>query len=55
MPSEFEEFLRYCRRLKFLDCPDYDHWKEEFQELAQGSGFADIERFIWPPPSAPKV
>lgn len=55
MPSEFEEFLRYCRRLKFFECPDYDHWKEEFQALAQDSGFTDIERFIWPPPPAPKV
>ncbi|KAG1749232.1 kinase-like domain-containing protein [Suillus lakei] len=55
MPSEFEEFLRYCRRLKFYDCPDYDHWKDEFQALAQDNGFTDIERFIWPPPPAPKV
>lgn len=55
IPSEFEEFLRYCRRLKFSDCPDYDHWKDEFQGLAQDSGFTDIERFIWPPPPAPKV
>ncbi|KAG1838026.1 kinase-like domain-containing protein [Suillus subalutaceus] len=45
IPSEFEEFLRYCRRLKFFDCPDYDHWKDEFQALAQDSGFTDIERF----------
>lgn len=55
IPSEFEEFLRYCRRLKFFDCPDYDYWKEEFQELARDSGFTDIERFIWPPPPASKV
>lgn len=55
MPSEFEEFLRYCRRLKFFECPDYDHWKDEFQALAQDSGFTNIERFIWPPPPAPKV
>ncbi|KAG0700469.1 kinase-like domain-containing protein [Suillus ampliporus] len=55
MPSEFEEFLRYCSRLKFYDCPDYDHWKDEFKALAQDSGFTDIERFIWPPPPAPQV
>ncbi|KAG2145866.1 kinase-like domain-containing protein [Suillus clintonianus] len=55
MPSEFEEFLRYCRRLKFHDCPDYDQWKDEFKALAQDSGFTDIERFIWPPPKASKV
>ncbi|OJA07780.1 hypothetical protein AZE42_06732 [Rhizopogon vesiculosus] len=55
MPSEFEEFLRYCRRLKFGDCPDYDYWKDEFEALALDKGFTDIERFIWPPPPAPKV
>jgi casein kinase 1 len=55
MPSEFEEFLRYCRRLSFSECPDYDKWKDEFQALAQDNGFTDIERFIWPPPPVPKV
>jgi casein kinase 1 len=55
IPSEFEEFLRYCRQLKFSACPNYDHWKDEFKALAQDLGFSDIERFIWPPPPAPKV
>lgn len=55
MPSEFEDFLRYCRRLKFSDHPDYDYWKDEFKALAEDWGFTDIERFIWPPPPAPKV
>lgn len=55
MPSEFEEFLRYCRRLSFSECPDYDKWKDEFQALAQDNGFTDIERFIWPPPPVPQV
>ncbi|KAL4070053.1 kinase-like domain-containing protein [Scleroderma yunnanense] len=50
MPSEFEEFLRYCRRLKFAECPDYEHWIEEFRELARESGFTDVDKFIWPPP-----
>ena len=55
LPSEFEEFLRYCRRLKFSECPDYDYWMDEFHALAEDLGFTDIERFIWPPPPAPKV
>ncbi|EGN98076.1 hypothetical protein SERLA73DRAFT_91290 [Serpula lacrymans var. lacrymans S7.3] len=54
IPAEFEEFLRYCRRLKFADCPDYDHWKDEFKELANEHGFSDIDDFVWPPPP-PKV
>jgi len=50
LPPEFEEFLRYCRRLKFAECPDYAHWKEEFSELAKQEGFSGTEEFIWPPP-----
>ncbi|KAF8558311.1 CK1/CK1 protein kinase [Imleria badia] len=50
MPSEFEEFLRYCRRLKFAERPDYEHWMNEFQALAHENGFTEIHRFIWPPP-----
>ena len=50
MPSEFEEFLRYCRRLKFAERPDYEHWMNEFKELARENGFTDIDKFIWPPP-----
>ncbi|KAG9315662.1 kinase-like domain-containing protein [Chiua virens] len=50
MPSEFEEFLRYCRRLKFDEQPDYEHWMGEFRALASENGFTDIEKFIWPPP-----
>ncbi|KAH7909909.1 kinase-like domain-containing protein [Hygrophoropsis aurantiaca] len=54
MPSVFEEFLRYCRKLKFAECPDYDYWKEEFRELARQQGFASgIEEFVWPPPPLP--
>ncbi|KIJ17893.1 hypothetical protein PAXINDRAFT_130380 [Paxillus involutus ATCC 200175] len=51
MPSEFEEFLRYCRRLKFAERPDYEHWMNEFRELAHQNGFTDIDKFIWPPPA----
>lgn len=50
IPSEFEEFLRYCRRLKFQECPDYVMWREEFRELAKERGISHCEKFIWPPP-----
>ncbi|KAF8440814.1 kinase-like domain-containing protein [Boletus edulis BED1] len=50
MPSEFEEFLRYCRRLKFAEQPDYEHWMNEFKALAHDNGFTDIHKLIWPPP-----
>ncbi|KAF8895453.1 CK1/CK1 protein kinase [Infundibulicybe gibba] len=50
MPEEFEEFLRYCRRLKFQDCPDYAKWADEFRALARDEGFTGGDAFIWPPP-----
>lgn len=55
LPPEFEEFLRYCRRLKFAECPNYAQWKEEFKELAKEEGFPANEEFIWPPPPVSHV
>jgi casein kinase 1 len=54
MPAEFEEFLRYCRRLKFKDQPDYALWIDEFRGLAIDHGYPDSGDFIWPP-VAPQV
>lgn len=51
MPVEFEDFLRYCRRLKFKDRPDYSQWIEAFRALAVEEGFPASEDFVWPPPS----
>ncbi|KAJ6512211.1 kinase-like domain-containing protein [Mycena vitilis] len=49
LPDEFEEFLRYCRRLQFQECPDYERWREEFRALAAEEGFPESDDFIWPP------
>ncbi|KIK07961.1 hypothetical protein K443DRAFT_672843 [Laccaria amethystina LaAM-08-1] len=54
MPVEFEDFLKYCRRLKFKDRPDYSQWIEHFRALAVEEGFPASEDFIWPPPSIDK-
>ncbi|KAF5369489.1 hypothetical protein D9758_002645 [Tetrapyrgos nigripes] len=51
LPVEFEEFLRYCRRLKFKETPDYDYWIDEFRELAIAHGFPESDAFVWPPPA----
>ena len=50
LPSEFEDFLAYTRRLKFLDCPDYVFWADKFRELAKDEGFTNVDDFVWPPP-----
>nr|GAT60367.1 dual specificity kinase 1 [Mycena chlorophos] len=49
LPPEFEEFLRYCRGLQFMECPDYERWIEAFRDLAVDSGFPEDDDFIWPP------
>ncbi|KDQ62390.1 hypothetical protein JAAARDRAFT_149241 [Jaapia argillacea MUCL 33604] len=54
MPAEFEEFLRYCRRLQFAECPDYGRWIDEFKALAVENGFPNSAEFVWPPPE-PRV
>jgi hypothetical protein len=54
LPVEFEDFLRSCRRLKFAELPDYDHWIQAFSDLAVANGYSGNEAFVWPPP-APSV
>ncbi|KAI0352579.1 CK1/CK1 protein kinase [Trametes cingulata] len=51
LPPPFEEFLRYCRRLQFAECPDYARWIDEFRELAEEHGFPGDPAFVWPPPN----
>jgi casein kinase 1 len=53
MPSQFEEFLRYCRKLRFADMPDYDKWKDEFRDLMDEHGWGESDDFVWPPPPPP--
>lgn len=53
LPEAFEDFLRYCKSLKFMDRPDYERWIDEFRDLAVDSGFPDSDQFIWPPPQPP--
>lgn len=48
LPGEFEEFLRYCRRLKFAEAPDYRHWIKQFKELALDMGFPASADLVWP-------
>jgi casein kinase 1 len=55
MPSEFEEFLRYTRKLRFSELPNYEQWREEFRDLMLERGYSGDEAFIWPPPPPPTV
>lgn len=50
LPIQFEEFLRYCRSLRFAEQPDYDMWIEEFRDLKVSRGYEPGDAFVWPPP-----
>ena len=49
LPSVFEEFLRYCRRLRFDEMPNYVTWIDQFRTLASDNGFPEDDAFVWPP------
>ncbi|KAG2009852.1 CK1/CK1/CK1-G protein kinase [Coprinopsis cinerea AmutBmut pab1-1] len=49
LPVEFEDFLRYTRKLKFEQCPDYETWIENFRQLKVESGYSPSEDLVWPP------
>ena len=54
LPEVFEEFLIYCRTLKFAQQPDYQQWRDNFAELARENGWEDAsgrvdDDFYWPP------
>ncbi|TDL23123.1 kinase-like protein [Rickenella mellea] len=53
LPQEFEDFLRYCRSLKFFERPDYELWRENFAKLARDHGWHNSgtvdEDLYWPP------
>lgn len=50
LPFEFEDFLRYCRQLKFKAKPDYAKWKDAFKALLVEEGYPSDTSFVWPPP-----
>ncbi|KAH6912550.1 CK1/CK1 protein kinase [Coprinopsis sp. MPI-PUGE-AT-0042] len=50
LPEEFEDFLRYTRKLKFEQQPDYSTWIENFRQLKIESGYSSSDEFVWPPP-----
>lgn len=49
LPVEFEDFLRYTRKLKFEECPDYETWIDQFKQLKIASGYSGSEDLEWPP------
>ena len=47
LPSEFMEYLYYCRELKFEKDPDYKKLRQLFNDLYTSNKFADDGTFDW--------
>lgn len=56
-PTEFATYLRYCRRLRFDETPDYAYVRRIFTNLFVRLGFEHDSVYDWsdqmPPPSSP--
>jgi len=46
-PKEFEEYMKYCKNLKFAEEPDYQYLRGLFKDVFRREGFVDDERFDW--------
>merc|ERR1712046_72252 len=47
-PKEFEQYLKYCRKLKFAEQPDYDYLCQLFRNVSKRAGVApDGDDFDW--------
>mmetsp|Transcript_11847 Transcript_11847/g.26935 ORF Transcript_11847/g.26935 Transcript_11847/m.26935 type:complete len:428 (+) Transcript_11847:150-1433(+) len=46
-PKEFEQYLKYCRKLKFDAEPDYAHLRRLFRSCSKREGFQDDGIFDW--------
>lgn len=46
-PIEFQLYLKYCRRLRFEERPDYSHLRQLFRTLFHRQGFTYDYVFDW--------
>lgn len=47
LPSEFADYIRYCRELSFEGCPNYGFLKGLFQNLLAKKGYLPDSLFEW--------
>ena len=46
-PKEFEQYLSYCRSLRFTDIPEYDYLRKLFRDLLFREGLSNDGVFDW--------
>lgn len=49
---EYQEFLLYCRSLRFEEKPNYEYLGNLFQGLVERLGFVGVWQYSWLPPKA---
>jgi len=49
MPVEFATYMKYCRRLKYSEEPDYDKLRMLFRQCYQTNHFSNDSVFDWTP------
>ncbi len=47
IPSEFAEFLKYCKNLRFEETPNYDYLRGLFKNIMTQNGFVNDNMFMW--------
>jgi hypothetical protein len=47
LPEEFNQYLSYCRNLKFDEKPDYNYLKRLFKDLMHKSGYDYDYQYDW--------
>jgi len=47
LPEEFNQYLSYCRNLKFEEKPDYTYLRKLFKDLMHKNGFECDYLYDW--------
>ncbi|KAL3319708.1 serine/threonine protein kinase [Cichlidogyrus casuarinus] len=47
LPKEIEDYLTYCRSLRFEQCPSYEYWLRKFTDLFKRQAFKEDWVFDW--------
>lgn len=52
LPPEFNQYITYCRNLKFEERPDYSYLRQQFANVMQKQGFTYDYQYDWVGPSS---
>ena len=47
LPSEFAEYIKYCKRLSFEQDPNYDYLRSRFTNILSSKGLINDIKFSW--------